>query len=105
MLAAIPVTPGGLGVVETVLTSSLIGFGTPRGVAILGVLSYRLINFWLPIPLGGVAFLSLRVAPADQDGTILASQRWEPTLRRLIEPMIGSNEGRREWARRHGIKL
>jgi putative heme transporter len=63
VLAAIPITPGGLGVVETVLTSSLVGFGTPRSAAILGVISYRLVNFWLPIPLGGVAYLSLEVGP------------------------------------------
>jgi uncharacterized protein (TIRG00374 family) len=50
VLAAIPLTPGGLGVVEAVLTSSLVGFGTPRGAAILGVISWRLVNFWLPIP-------------------------------------------------------
>lgn len=61
VLAAIPITPGGLGVVEAVLTSSLVGFGAPRGVAILGVISYRLVNFWLPIPLGGAAYVSLQV--------------------------------------------
>lgn len=33
VLAAVPVTPGGLGVVEAILTSSLVGFGTPRGRA------------------------------------------------------------------------
>ncbi len=63
VLAAIPITPGGLGVVETVLTSSLVGFGTPRGIAILGVLAYRLVNFWLPIPVGGLTYLSLQVQP------------------------------------------
>jgi uncharacterized protein (TIRG00374 family) len=61
VLAAIPVTPGGLGVVEAVLTSMLVAFGAPRGEAILGVISYRLVNFWLPIPLGGLAYVSLRV--------------------------------------------
>ncbi|MBV9666065.1 MAG: flippase-like domain-containing protein [Actinobacteria bacterium] len=60
VLAAIPLTPGGLGVVEAVLTSSLVGFGAPRGVAILGVISYRLVNFWLPIPLGGLGYVSLQ---------------------------------------------
>ena len=40
VLAAIPLTPGGLGVIETVLTSTLVGFGAPSSVAILGVLSY-----------------------------------------------------------------
>jgi uncharacterized protein (TIRG00374 family) len=62
VLAALPITPGGLGVVEATLTSILVGFGTPRGAATLGVVSYRLINFWLPIPLGGLSYLSLQVA-------------------------------------------
>jgi uncharacterized protein (TIRG00374 family) len=61
VLAAIPLTPGGLGVIEATLTSVLVGFGTPRGVATLGVIAYRLVNFWLPIPLGGLAYLSLQV--------------------------------------------
>ncbi|MCL4313736.1 MAG: YbhN family protein [Actinobacteria bacterium] len=60
ILAVIPVTPGGLGVVEGVLIPTLIGFGTPRTVAILGVLGYRVVNFWLPIPAGALAYLSLR---------------------------------------------
>src|SRR5579859_643332 len=107
VLAAIPVTPGGLGVVETVLTSSLVGFGTARGIALFGVLSYRLVNFWLPIPMGGLAYLSLQVDPGDPDGGARQARRnrRERALRRLVEPIIGTNEGRREWARRHGIKL
>jgi uncharacterized protein (TIRG00374 family) len=63
VLAVIPITPGGLGVVEATLTSILVGFGTPRGIATLGVLGYRLINFWLPIPVGGLAYLSLQMGP------------------------------------------
>jgi uncharacterized protein (TIRG00374 family) len=63
VLAAIPITPGGLGIVEGVLSSSLVGFGTPRGIAILGVLSWRLVNFWLPIPVGGLSYLSFRFMP------------------------------------------
>jgi uncharacterized protein (TIRG00374 family) len=61
VLAVLPITPGGLGVVEATLTSILVGFGTPRGAATLGVIAYRLINFWLPIPLGGISYLSLQV--------------------------------------------
>ena len=68
VLAAIPITPGGLGVVEAVLTSALVGFGTPRGTAVLGVVVYRLVNFWLPIPIGGLAYLSLKVGPARSTG-------------------------------------
>jgi uncharacterized protein (TIRG00374 family) len=75
VLAAIPITPGGLGVVEATLTSILVGFGTTRGVATLGVVAYRLINFWLPIPLGGLAYVSLQVDPRDpaQRRSLLAS--------------------------------
>jgi uncharacterized protein (TIRG00374 family) len=61
VLAAIPVTPGGLGVVEGVLIPTLVGFRVPAAIATVGVLSWRLINFWLPIPIGGGCYLSLRL--------------------------------------------
>jgi uncharacterized membrane protein YbhN (UPF0104 family) len=60
VLAVIPLTPSGLGVVEGVLIPTLAGFGVPQETALLGVLGYRLVNFWLPIPVGGIAYLSLR---------------------------------------------
>ena len=66
VVAALPITPGGLGVVEGMLTATLVGFGSPRGVALLGVVAYRLLNFWLPIPLGALSYLSLRVAGGDR---------------------------------------
>lgn len=78
VLAVIPITPGGLGVVEATLTSLLVGFETPRGVATLGVIAYRLVNFWLPIPLGGFAYLSLRV-----DRSASGGRRPGDLLRRL----------------------
>ena len=46
--------------VETVLITSLVGFGVPHSEAILAVLAYRLVNFWLPIPLGGACYASLQ---------------------------------------------
>lgn len=60
VIAALPLTPGGLGVVETILPATLAGFGVPAGVALAGVLAWRFAQFWLPIPLGGLAYLSLR---------------------------------------------
>lgn len=59
ILAALPVTPGGLGVVEFVLVSMITGFGPTAGAALSGVLAYRAVNFWLPIPFGGLAYASL----------------------------------------------
>jgi uncharacterized protein (TIRG00374 family) len=61
IMAAIPVTPGGLGVVEFTASASLAGFGVPASIAYLGVIAWRLVNFWLPIPLGGLSYLSLRL--------------------------------------------
>lgn len=69
VLAVIPITPSGLGVVEATLIALLSGFGTPRGVAILGVLAYRLINFWLPIPVGVGTYVALRVSRGE-DATL-----------------------------------
>ena len=59
ILAAIPVTPGGLGIIEGVLIPTLVGFGVPHSQAILAVLAYRLVNFWIPIPIGGISYASL----------------------------------------------
>ena len=71
ILAVIPVTPSGLGVIELTIVAVLKGFGVPGGVAAAGVLSWRLVNFWLPIPFGGAAYLSLRLgrprAPAGPE--------------------------------------
>ena len=60
-LAAIPLTPGGIGVFEATMlaTLALLGVGPEAAIAILG---YRLFNFWLPIPLAAVLYPSLRSA-------------------------------------------
>jgi uncharacterized protein (TIRG00374 family) len=84
VLAAIPITPGGLGVVEATLTSTLVGFGTPRGIAILGVVGYRLVNFWLPIPLGGLTYLSLQVDPGGSASP--GKGRWRHLWDRTVGP-------------------
>jgi len=61
VLGAIPLTPGGLGIIDTVTPVLLVGFGLTRSVATLGVLAWRLVNFWLPIPTGAVAYVTLKV--------------------------------------------
>jgi putative heme transporter len=54
LLTAIPITPGGLGVVELGLTAAL-GAGLPdatRNQIAAAVLVYRALTWFLPIPLG-----------------------------------------------------
>jgi uncharacterized protein (TIRG00374 family) len=70
---ALPITPGGLGVVDSIAQVLLTGFGTPSGIATLGVLGWRVVNFWLPIPTGALAFLSLKVKPHAGTGGFLSS--------------------------------
>jgi uncharacterized protein (TIRG00374 family) len=72
-LGMVPVTPGGLGFVETGLTTLLVLAGADTDQAVVGTLLYRLASFWIPIPLGALAWGGWRVVrrapvtPAPQD--------------------------------------
>ncbi|MGD0592815.1 MAG: YbhN family protein [Acidimicrobiales bacterium] len=59
VLAAIPITPGGLGITEGGVIAVLTAFGVPVGIGTLAVIGWRFFNFWLPIPVGAVAYLTL----------------------------------------------
>jgi uncharacterized protein (TIRG00374 family) len=63
VVSVIPVTPGGLGIVEGVYIPTLVGFDVPRAAATLGVASYRIAQYFFPTLLGGLLYLSLRVGP------------------------------------------
>jgi uncharacterized protein (TIRG00374 family) len=60
--SAIPITPGGLGVIEVTLVAITAGFGAPRATAVIAVLGYRVVNYWLPLLPGAVAYLRLRLS-------------------------------------------
>ena len=49
--SAVP-TPGGLGGVEAALSAGLTAAGLEYSVALSAVLLFRLVTFWIPIPLG-----------------------------------------------------
>lgn len=52
LLAQLPLTPGGLGFVEAGLTATLTLAGVSGGDAVLATFAYRLLTYWLPLPLG-----------------------------------------------------
>jgi len=83
VLGAIPVTPAGLGVIDSVTPVLLVSFGLTRSVATLGVLGWRLVNFWLPIPSGAAAYVSLKVPR----GSSLAA------MRRALAEMVRRDRG------------
>jgi uncharacterized protein (TIRG00374 family) len=55
----LPITPGGLGVVEGSLTLALVAFGGGQAATVAAVLLYRVISFWAPIPVGAGCYVAL----------------------------------------------
>ena len=60
LLGMIPFTPGGLGFVEAGLVGLLVLAGVGAANAAVATLAYRLVSFWLPIPIGGLAYAGFR---------------------------------------------
>lgn len=69
VLAAIPITPGGLGFVEVGLGSTLVGFGVPFQIVTVSVVAFRVAQFWLPVPAGAMAYVSLKIWPGTSTTT------------------------------------
>jgi len=61
LLALIPITPGGLGIVEAGLSALLILAGVPGVDAVVATLAYRIISYWLPILVGPFAYFAFRL--------------------------------------------
>ena len=73
--AWVPLTPGGLGVVEGVLIPTLLGFGGSAATVTVGVITYRLIAYWLTIPLGALAY-----------STIAGERWWQARAANVADP-------------------
>jgi uncharacterized membrane protein YbhN (UPF0104 family) len=66
LINALPeLTPGWLGVLESALAAAYAALGVPVGVAVVAVLCYRLVSYWLPVAAGvGPGLRMLRGHPA-----------------------------------------
>ncbi|HMC08161.1 MAG TPA: YbhN family protein [Actinomycetota bacterium] len=69
LAANLPITPGGLGVVEGSLTVALVFYGGAEAQTVAAVLLYRVISFWLMLPAGWLAALGLWLASGARSGT------------------------------------
>jgi uncharacterized protein (TIRG00374 family) len=67
LAANLPITPGGLGVVEGSLTIALVAFGGQEGVTVAAVLVYRIISFWVSLPVGWIAWAGLTASARATD--------------------------------------
>jgi hypothetical protein len=105
----LPITPGGLGVVEGSLTVALVAFGGGEAPTVAAVLLYRLISFWVPLPIGGACYLGLfrarrkaAVRRAEQQGEAAGRALWPgadrtgPVLGRTAPPALDGAAGHAE---------
>jgi uncharacterized membrane protein YbhN (UPF0104 family) len=60
LLTAIPITPGGIGVIELALIAGLSGAGGDHAQVVGAVLVFRVLTFVLPIPIGFVTYVFWR---------------------------------------------
>jgi uncharacterized membrane protein YbhN (UPF0104 family) len=70
-------------VTEVTLVDVTVSFGAPRATAVLDVLGYRLVNYWLPLLPDALANLHLRLRPnADRKANSAATgPRNDPLVR------------------------
>ena len=61
LASTLPITPGGLGAVEGSLTVALVTFGGGTDSTVAAVLLYRLVSYWMMLPVGWGAWTTLAV--------------------------------------------
>jgi uncharacterized protein (TIRG00374 family) len=67
LAANLPITPGGLGVVEGSITIALVAYGGAAASTVAAVLVYRLLSFWVLLPVGWGAVGALVLGGRRQD--------------------------------------
>jgi uncharacterized protein (TIRG00374 family) len=81
LVTAIPITPGGVGVVELALITGLTRAGGDDAGVVAAVLLHRLLTFVLPIAIGGLTYLYWRrnrswrdsAPPLSDTGTVVGT--------------------------------
>ena len=68
VIGLLPITPGGIGVVEASLAGFLALAGLDGAQAVLATLAYRLASYWLPMLAGPVAYAIFRYRYRDPGG-------------------------------------
>lgn len=66
LISALPITPGGLGVVELGYAAALVAAGGQRVPVLAGVLVFRALTYLLPIPWGALTYLRWRQGAAGR---------------------------------------
>jgi uncharacterized protein (TIRG00374 family) len=61
IIGYLPITPGGLGIVEASLSGFLVLAGVSSGDAVLATLAYRIASYWLPLLAGPFAYSAFTI--------------------------------------------
>jgi uncharacterized protein (TIRG00374 family) len=99
VMAAIPIMPGGLGQFDATLITIMGSFGY-GGVATVANATYRVAQYLLPIPVGGICYLSLRLGPWRID-THRRLRRLQDETAEVLE----RGESVYDWAERYGVRV
>ena len=75
VVGLLPITPGGLGIVEASLSGMLVLAGIGAGDAFLATLAYRIASYWLPLLAGLPAYLLFRRRYGFADSSTTKSSR------------------------------
>src|SRR5262249_35347587 len=106
IIALIPATPGGLGLVEASLTGLLVLAQVDSSQAVLATLTYRLASYWAPLLAGPIAYGAFRIryrgrrAPPHTSGAVAAGTPTgeSPAAGSLSGSATGNAISRRRWA-------
>jgi uncharacterized protein (TIRG00374 family) len=80
IVGMIPVTPGGLGLVEASLTGLLVLADVDSSQAVLATLTYRIASYWLPLCAGPVAYGLFRIRYRNRSGEVAGGELAESQL-------------------------
>jgi len=80
LVTAIPITPGGVGIVELALIGGISAAGGERAEVVAAVLIYRLLTYVVPIVFGGITYLYWRHNKSWRDSAPPAPDWLTPSL-------------------------
>jgi uncharacterized protein (TIRG00374 family) len=83
-----PLAPAGVGAVDAGMIGAFVLFGIPETTVFPAILVFRLVAFWMPIPVGIVAFFQLRKTVHRWEGEGLPIERGG-SAESDLEPAIG----------------
>jgi uncharacterized membrane protein YbhN (UPF0104 family) len=78
LISALPITPGGLGVVELGYAAALVAAGGDRPTVLAGVLVFRALTYLLPIPWGVLTYLRWRQGAERRRQRVAAANHADP---------------------------